>query len=177
MADNAGSKGGLNPIAQQYIVACTILPLLAVISVGLRLATKTIKGTRMGGDDYTIIACLVIAMILSIIGLHAAAMEYVGKPFDTLNAEELKTRARVRKETLFAKRRQPLIICEGHVFRECPWTHSLWLGQDFNHPVLQEDLRRSEVQDDCQCPLWHHRSLDDTLVRCRSPGSGVHSLV
>lgn len=86
----------LTHIGRQYVIVNSITPALAILAVVLRLVSKRIAKQRLGGDDYTILVCLIFALGLSGEGIYYALTNKVGVPLRDHSGEEIQKRIRVR---------------------------------------------------------------------------------
>lgn len=82
---------GLNATGKGLVAANVILPVLAIIVVALRLLSNSVKGAKLGSDDYTIIVSLVGSVAMCGIGIYGAVAHLHGVPDSSITLEEYTT--------------------------------------------------------------------------------------
>lgn len=81
---------GLTPKARGMLAAYVIMASLSITAVVLRLFANNKKRKRLGADDYTIVACLVLAVGMSAESIWAITQHLLGVPRPNISSIKIR---------------------------------------------------------------------------------------
>lgn len=80
----SATPAGSTPTGKTFVAVNVAFVVLSATAVFLRLSAVRLKCVSLGADDYTSIACFVIAIALYAVGIHGGVARLFGTPIVAL---------------------------------------------------------------------------------------------